>query len=40
MTDASAAEGGDYLDIGAIQQIIPHRYPFLLIDRMQKVFQM
>ncbi len=33
MTDASAAEGGDYLDIGAIQQIIPHRYPFLLIDR-------
>jgi beta-hydroxyacyl-ACP dehydratase FabZ len=33
VTDASAAEGGDYLDIGAIQQIIPHRYPFLLIDR-------
>ena len=33
MTDASAAEGGDYLDIGAIQQIIPHRYPLLLIDR-------
>ena len=33
MTTASAADGGDYLDIGAIQQIIPHRYPFLLIDR-------
>ena len=33
MTAASAADGGDYLDIGAIQQIIPHRYPFLLIDR-------
>ena len=33
MTAASAAEGADYLDIGAIQQIIPHRYPFLLIDR-------
>ena len=33
MTAAPAAEGGDYLDIGAIQQIIPHRYPFLLVDR-------
>ena len=33
MTAASAADGGDYLDIGAIQQIIPHRYPFLLVDR-------
>ena len=33
MTTASAADGGDCLDIGAIQQIIPHRYPFLLVDR-------
>ena len=33
MTAASAADGGDYLDIGAIQQIIPHRFPFLLVDR-------
>lgn len=33
MTAAPAAEGGDYLDIGAIQQIIPHRYPFLMVDR-------
>jgi len=24
---------GSYLDIAAIQQILPHRYPFLLVDR-------
>ncbi len=34
MTAASAAEGGESsLGIDAIQQIIPHRYPFLLLDR-------
>lgn len=34
MTSASAAEGGESsLGIDAIQQIIPHRYPFLLLDR-------
>ena len=31
---AGKAFGGDYvLDINAIQKIMPHRYPFLLIDR-------
>lgn len=31
---AGKAIGGDYvLDINAIQKIMPHRYPFLLIDR-------
>lgn len=26
-------EAGETIDIGRIQQLIPHRYPFLLIDR-------
>jgi UDP-3-O-[3-hydroxymyristoyl] N-acetylglucosamine deacetylase/3-hydroxyacyl-[acyl-carrier-protein] dehydratase len=30
---ARAADGGPVLDIGRILEYIPHRYPFLLIDR-------
>lgn len=30
---AEAAPSGTTLDINQIQQILPHRYPFLLIDR-------
>jgi 3-hydroxyacyl-[acyl-carrier-protein] dehydratase len=28
---------GKILDIGAIQKILPHRYPFLLVDRLVEV---
>jgi len=31
--DEKASEGKTSLDIGEIQRILPHRYPFLLIDR-------
>jgi 3-hydroxyacyl-[acyl-carrier-protein] dehydratase len=31
------AEGGTTLDIGALKRLIPHRYPFLLIDRLTDV---
>jgi 3-hydroxyacyl-[acyl-carrier-protein] dehydratase len=31
--EVNRPEQGTSLDIGAIQQILPHRYPFLLIDR-------
>jgi 3-hydroxyacyl-[acyl-carrier-protein] dehydratase len=31
--ETSAAENGVVLDIRDIQRILPHRYPFLLIDR-------
>jgi 3-hydroxyacyl-[acyl-carrier-protein] dehydratase len=33
MTEATATEA----DIGLIQRIIPHRYPFLLIDRVRDI---
>jgi len=32
-----AAETGSVIDIARIMQLIPHRYPFLLIDRVVKV---
>ena len=31
--DSGAAAGGEILDIERIKQLIPHRYPFLMIDR-------
>lgn len=34
---ADAVASGDYLDIREIQRILPHRYPFLLIDRILKL---
>jgi 3-hydroxyacyl-[acyl-carrier-protein] dehydratase len=36
MNDAIPARMGD-LDIDAIQRMIPHRYPFLMIDRVVEV---
>ncbi len=35
--EAPAAESGTGLDINQIQAILPHRYPFLLIDRVVEV---
>ena len=35
--DVPAAESGGGLDINQIQAILPHRYPFLLIDRVVEV---
>jgi len=35
--EAPAAESGGALDINQIQAILPHRYPFLLIDRVVEV---
>jgi len=35
--EAPTAEGGGPLDINQIQAILPHRYPFLLIDRVVEV---
>lgn len=38
MTDDSASDPSvPALDTAAIQQLLPHRYPFLLIDRIQEV---
>ena len=38
MNDASDAEGvPTEADIGLIQRILPHRYPFLLIDRVRDI---
>ena len=33
MAEASEAPGGETLDVLAIQELIPHRYPFLMVDR-------
>jgi 3-hydroxyacyl-[acyl-carrier-protein] dehydratase len=35
--EAPAAEPATTLDINQIQQILPHRYPFLLIDRVTEL---
>ena len=35
MTDASAT--GHSVDINRIMEMIPHRYPFLLIDRVERI---
>jgi len=35
--DEKALEGKTSLDIGEIQRILPHRYPFLLIDRVVEI---
>jgi 3-hydroxyacyl-[acyl-carrier-protein] dehydratase len=35
--DEKALEGKSSLDIGEIQRILPHRYPFLLIDRVVEI---
>lgn len=36
-TEAPSAAGTATLDINAIQKILPHRYPFLLIDRVTSI---
>ncbi len=33
MAEAASYERGEDLDIERVQQLIPHRYPFLMIDR-------
>ncbi len=33
MAEAASYEKGEDLDIDRVQQLIPHRYPFLMIDR-------
>ncbi len=33
MAEAASYEQGEDLDIERVQQLIPHRYPFLMIDR-------
>ncbi len=33
MAEAASYEQGVDLDIERVQQLIPHRYPFLMIDR-------
>ena len=33
MAEAASYEKGEDLDIERVQQLIPHRYPFLMIDR-------
>jgi len=35
--DEKVLEGKSSLDIGEIQRILPHRYPFLLIDRVVEI---
>lgn len=37
-TTAQGADTGRTIDIAGIMQAIPHRYPFLLIDRVVEVF--
>jgi 3-hydroxyacyl-[acyl-carrier-protein] dehydratase len=38
MSEDAAREGrSDELDIDGIQQLLPHRYPFLLIDRVVEI---
>lgn len=36
MTDEKAAEGGS-ISAADIQRLLPHRYPFLLVDRIEQV---
>ena len=33
MNEASATAANDAIDIGRIMEMIPHRYPFLLVDK-------
>ncbi len=33
MAEAASYEKGEDLDIARVQELIPHRYPFLMIDR-------
>ncbi len=37
MSDASIAESGREADIERIKRMIPHRYPFLMIDRVRAI---
>lgn len=37
MTDSAASLQDDVLDIGAIHALLAHRYPFLLVDRIDVV---
>jgi len=37
MQDGSTEAAGKVIDINKIMQMIPHRYPFLLIDRVQDI---
>ena len=39
-TDTTQAAGGNVLNITDIMQILPHRYPFLLIDRVVELVRM
>jgi beta-hydroxyacyl-ACP dehydratase FabZ len=36
-TPAHEPKGGTVIDIGRILQVLPHRYPFLLVDRILEV---
>jgi 3-hydroxyacyl-[acyl-carrier-protein] dehydratase len=36
-TTDGAAAGGSTMDIRAIERVLPHRYPFLLVDRVDEV---
>ncbi|HMO06655.1 MAG TPA: 3-hydroxyacyl-ACP dehydratase FabZ [Paracoccaceae bacterium] len=38
MTDPTATAPGGTADLSLIQRIIPHRYPFLLVDKVIEVF--
>jgi UDP-3-O-[3-hydroxymyristoyl] N-acetylglucosamine deacetylase/3-hydroxyacyl-[acyl-carrier-protein] dehydratase len=37
VTSAHEPKGGTVIDIGRILQVLPHRYPFLLVDRILEV---
>ena len=37
MTDAPDSEAGAAIEIDEIERIIPHRYPFLLVDRILEI---
>ncbi|MDE2007175.1 MAG: 3-hydroxyacyl-ACP dehydratase FabZ [Rhodospirillales bacterium] len=39
MTETPPPEAGEVIDIARIQQAIPHRYPFLLIDRVVELLR-
>lgn len=39
MDGQSAGDGGTTIDIHRIVQMIPHRYPFLLVDRLEDVVE-
>lgn len=39
MTDEAAEEICSSADLARIKRMIPHRYPFLLIDRVEKIYK-